>query len=553
MSKFVDRLSITDESGNIKKEININFGDPLAREQSQKAMRDSEQAKQTANESKQIAQEAKDAVPGEVSQQVAEATQELSEQIAEAKQTADEAKQTADDTGVVDGYVKYIILNEEERTEEKETGPCILSLEYQKFSPAYERPFNDFKFGITTHEIQGHVKWYYLNVYAKTGGLIRSYEIVDGYNNLDISGNGSVYIKFFFDGRGYKPRRVFYFDENLAKLTNAVSSAFSTTYNINENVENNASVQRALISAVTTYFQTSKKPYIINRYKGSEDYSFSYTTKLSNVPSMFKGKTELEDIIYLDCENVTDISDVFTGCSGLKKLYISNLLVSANGLISAFNNLYELVDLRLINTDLSGVNSIKDCFRGMAKIKDIDLSEFKMPVITSMSGAFSDCVNLRSVIFGSFGKNSPIGINFDEIFNNAFNLRKASFSNNNSYNTYDAKSATRAFYMCKKLEIVDWSHVSFEQCTGLSQIYSGCSSLNTIRNMYDVKVSYSISDSPLLSRNSARDCIEKLYDLTEGGTVTEYTAQTLTFHPDVTAQLTEEEIAEATAKGWNIA
>lgn len=68
MSKFVDRLSITDESGDVKKEININFGDPLAREQSQKAMQTSEQAKQTANEAKQIAQEAKDAVPDEVSQ-----------------------------------------------------------------------------------------------------------------------------------------------------------------------------------------------------------------------------------------------------------------------------------------------------------------------------------------------------------------------------------------------------------------------------------------------------------------------------------------------------
>lgn len=91
MSEFVDKMRITDDSGNIKKEININFGDPLAREQSQKAVTTSEQAKQTAEEAKQIAQEAKDAVVEEVSQRVDEATQELSEQIDEAKQTAQEA------------------------------------------------------------------------------------------------------------------------------------------------------------------------------------------------------------------------------------------------------------------------------------------------------------------------------------------------------------------------------------------------------------------------------------------------------------------------------
>ena len=105
----------------------------------------------------------------------------------------------------------------------------------------------------------------------------------------------------------------------------------------------------------------------------------------------------------------------------------------------------------------------------------------------------------------------------------------------------------------KNLVRLDMNNLNVSSVSAIGTLANESYGLRFFSGLVDVKVSYSLAPQKYLTHESALNCIAGLYDLTEGGTVTDYKVQTLTFHADVKAQLTEEEIAEATAKGWNIA
>lgn len=415
MSKFVDQMSITDESGNIKKEININFGDPLAREQSQKAMRDSEQAKQTANEAKQIAQEAKDAVPGQVSQQVEEATRELSGQIGEAKQTANEAKQTAG---------------------------------------------------------------------------INSTRIDKGENDIS---ELSEFVKILLP---VSPYGIVYKKSDLSPIE-------VTETGLADNID--------LVS------------------QGNFEYIYK-----------------------CDCTGLSDLRNIFVdvGTYGenriTKKITLNNGAIDGAGLSYLVYKLRTLTSLDFVNVDTSNVTNLT-CAFALTHCEKLDLSKLNFSRVQSFSYAFSDNSQMKELTLPSGmseGKTIDAVGAFSRIGCKTLILDFAP--------TAKAGNMENMFYDAD-VENLQILNISFEDVTNTQSMLYACNLLITFSGLYRVKKSYSLFNCTSLSHESALNCIAGLYDLTEGGTVTDYTAQTLTFYRNVREQLTEEEIAEATAKGWNIA
>ena len=125
---------------------------------------------------------------------------------------------------------------------------------------------------------------------------------------------------------------------------------------------------------------------------------------------------------------------------------------------------------------------------------------------------------------------------------------------------------------CNKVEMVDFSECdlklrnvqySFVGCSVLKTIFGeldfsendvfvspfgGCNLLEEIRlKPNSLKLSLSFSNSPKLSANSIQSIIDGLADLTG------QTAQTITWHKDIEAKLSEEQKAQITSKNWTIA
>jgi hypothetical protein len=77
--------------------------------------------------------------------------------------------------------------------------------------------------------------------------------------------------------------------------------------------------------------------------------------------------------------------------------------------------------------------------------------------------------------------------------------------------------------------------------------FNGCSNLENIVFEGTIGNSISFANSPLLTTESVQSIIDCLKDLTGA------TAQTLTLHADVKANLTEEQLATITGKNWSVA
>jgi hypothetical protein len=124
----------------------------------------------------------------------------------------------------------------------------------------------------------------------------------------------------------------------------------------------------------------------------------------------------------------------------------------------------------------------------------------------------------------------------------------------NSYVTrippIDARNMTSCSSMfngCVNLQGIEMNNVR-EDMTGNTITYSSCQSLTTIKVTGSIGASTVVNFkwSPLLSNGSVQSVIDCLKDLTG------LASQTLTFHADVGAKMTEQQKATITAKNWTL-
>ena len=108
-------------------------------------------------------------------------------------------------------------------------------------------------------------------------------------------------------------------------------------------------------------------------------------------------------------------------------------------------------------------------------------------------------------------------------------------------------SAT-VFYLLRGLEIIDGTPLDFSSANNLGNTFGSCYALKEVRfTKGSIYKSVDLGKSSLLSDETIQSIIDGLADLTE------QTTQTITFHADVKAKLTEEQIATITSKNWTLA
>ena len=112
----------------------------------------------------------------------------------------------------------------------------------------------------------------------------------------------------------------------------------------------------------------------------------------------------------------------------------------------------------------------------------------------------------------------------------------------------DLRSMTTCLSMfqnCTNLQEIELNNVR-EDLTG-NDAFRGCYKLTTIRVTGTIGTSvFNIPNSPLLTNESVQSIIDCLKDLTGLAT------QTLTFHADVGAKMTDAQKATITAKNWTL-
>ena len=159
-----------------------------------------------------------------------------------------------------------------------------------------------------------------------------------------------------------------------------------------------------------------------------------------------------------------------------------------------------------------------------------------------LSSAFAYTTGIKKVKL-ILNYSSEWVFNIGYMFRSSSSLEEVDFL----WNEINLKNATWCFDSCKKLKVIK-AYLNFSAHSSSANNYTfyNCSALEEVRIVSNtIFKSINFAQSPLLSDESIQSIID--------GLATVETSQTLTFHADVKAKLTEEQISQITSKNWTLA
>ena len=156
----------------------------------------------------------------------------------------------------------------------------------------------------------------------------------------------------------------------------------------------------------------------------------------SSLFSEFTRLQEIENIEYLDTSNVTNMSHMFSSCSRITTLDVSNFDTSkVTNMRAVFANCNILTTLDLSNFNTSNITNISHMFSGCVSLTTLDLSNFNTSNVTDMNSMFSDCSSLTTLGISNF--NTSNVINMAYMFYGCSSLTILDISNFDTSNVID--------------------------------------------------------------------------------------------------------------------
>ncbi len=248
--------------------------------------------------------------------------------------------------------------------------------------------------------------------------------------------------------------------------------------------------------------------YERTRLKTIEGFSNIDTSNVTNMKDMFWGCSALTslDLSGFNTSNVTDMSYMFMNCSSLASLDLSSFNTSnVTEMDSIFKGCSNLISITLSeNFNTSQVTNMSSMFSLCTKLEQLDLSDFNTSNVFSMMSMFSGCSALTSITFGEnfstsnvlYMKNMFDGCsslttlnlsyfntsnvtNMANMFKNCSELTSLVFGSN--FNTSKVTDMSYMFYNCKKIPTpFDLTCFNTSEVTNMSYMFYGLNNLHTL-------------------------------------------------------------------------
>ncbi len=145
----------------------------------------------------------------------------------------------------------------------------------------------------------------------------------------------------------------------------------------------------------------SNKVYGCNEYiSGGGSGGYGFLWQMSNL-------TEIKNISNLDTSKITNMAQMFYGCSSLTNLDLSSFDTShVTGMECMFEGCSSLTSLNISSFRTNNVTSMASMFYNCRSLTNIDLSKFDTSRVTSMNRMFTDCQALTNLDLRNFETNS---------------------------------------------------------------------------------------------------------------------------------------------------
>ena len=338
-------------------------------------------------------------------------------------------------------------------------------------------------------------------------------------------------------------------------------------------------------------------------------FSYSHIQTISNVKApedavyLFRDAQDLKNIYNLDTSNTTNFEEMFYGCIRLQQIPEIDTSKGTN-FRYMFYKCYNITSLPQL--DISSGTDFMYMFSECSALESIP--ELNAPNGTNFSYMFIGCDSLKSVSLSDTSK----GTNFNEMFNNCNSLESASLLNKSSgtnfnrmffncsslnsiilQNTSNCTNFSQMFYKCSSLTLIPQLDTS--SGTNFNHMFSGCSKLIKVESLslkslnttishgefteYNIMPNlryvflkdfgtgsnctsagfgywrvWGIEDETVeLSAGARQSLIDTLITYSYDRATAGYSTCTVSLYADTKALLTQDEIAQMTAKGYTLA
>ena len=189
-----------------------------------------------------------------------------------------------------------------------------------------------------------------------------------------------------------------------------------------------------------------------------------------------KELTAINGLKYLNTENVTNMSDMFYGCSSLASLDLSNFNTEkVTDMYAMFYGCSALTGLDLSSFNTKNVTSMEYMFSRCSSLTDLDLSSFNTENVTNMYDMFDGCSALTGLDLSSFNTENVTSMSY--MFAGCSALTGLDLSN---FNTANVTYMYDMFDGCSALTGLDLSTFNTENVTSMTCMFMGCTSLKSL-------------------------------------------------------------------------
>ena len=206
------------------------------------------------------------------------------------------------------------------------------------------------------------------------------------------------------------------------------------------------------------------------------DVSEFNTTNVTNMYQMFSGCSSLTnlDLSSFNTSNVKNMTSIFERCKALTSLDVSGFNTSkVTYMISMFRDCKYLTNLDLSSFNTSNVTNMQSMFSGCSSLTNLDLSSFNTSNVTNMTNMFSYCSSLTSLDLSSF--NTSKTTNMSYLFDDCTKLKNLNISNFDftkvtTYTNIFANVPNDCYILVKDATAKDWITSKFTNLTNVHYV-----------------------------------------------------------------------------------